>query len=132
MDPASLVIEDIRAGLDAARRFDESYPVKAAFWLKESHDDARWYLYMASDRITPETTREAYGELLRIGREHPDPPFDPFRVKLIPGASPLAEAVAEIHRRFPLDATRWGGAKFGGMSVDEVYVYPPLNAVAAT
>ena len=45
-------------------------------------------------------------------------------------ANPLAKAAVAIQTRFPgRMATRFGGKTFGGINVDEVYIYPsPLPA----
>jgi hypothetical protein len=129
MDQGPLVIEEIDAGAELIRRFDKYKPVKAAFWLKASDEDQR-YLYITSDGIDDTNFDVAYGEVLRLVDEMRTPYLDPFRVKLIGGNDPLAQAALDIHKRFPgRVATRFRGKTFGGLSVDEVYIYPsPLPA----
>jgi hypothetical protein len=124
-----LVIEEIDAGARFAREFDRYEPVKAAFWLKASDEEQR-YLYLASDRIDDTNFDVAYGEVPRLANQFPSPYLDPFRVKVIGASDPLAQAAAEINRRFPGPMpTRFGGTRFGGLTVDDVYIYPsPLPA----
>jgi hypothetical protein len=124
MDPGPLVVEEIEAGARFVHEFDRYEPVKAAFWLKASDDDHR-YLYIASEKIDDTNFDVAYSEVLRLATRLGPPTIDPFRVKLINSADPLAMAAAEVHSRFPgRSATRFGGSAFGGVSVDDVYIYP--------
>jgi hypothetical protein len=129
MDQGPLVMEEIDAGAELVRGFDRYEPLKAAFWLKASDEDHR-FLYLASERIDDTNFDVAYGEVLRLADEMRSTHLDPFRVKLIGADDPLAEAAVELHHRFPgRMATRFGGKTFGGVSVDEVYIYPlPLPA----
>ena len=131
MDQGPLVIEEINAGKELARRFHERIPVKAAFWLKDS-EEGRWYLYITSDEIKDENIRDSYGKLSRVARELSRAAdemssffLDPFLVKLIPANDPLAQAALDINRRFAGNLpTRLGGQRFGGLTVDGVYIYP--------
>lgn len=129
MDQGPLVIDEIEAGAELAREFGNYEPLKVAFWLKESDDEHR-YLYLASERIDANNIDVAYGEVLRLTSKMHSPYLNPFRVKLINAEDPLAKAAVEINRRYPgRMATRFGGKTFGGISVDDVYVYPsPLPA----
>jgi len=129
MDTWSLVIEEIDAGAKLAREFEKFKPVKVAFWLKASDEDHR-YLYIASDGIDDTNFDLAYGEVLRLATKMHSIYLDPFRVKVISADDPLAKAAMDIHDRFPgRMATRFGGKSFGGISVDDVYIYSsPLPA----
>lgn len=131
MDQGPLVIEEIDAGAEFAREFDRYEPVKAAFWLKASDEDQR-YLYLASDRIDDTNFDVAYGEVLRLANLFPSPYLDPFRVRVIGGGKPLARAAADLNNRFPgWMPIRLGGQSFGGIFVDDVYIYPsPLPVTA--
>ena len=132
MDPGSLVSEEIEAGKELLRRFHELIPVKAAFWLKDSSEEGRWHLYIASDEIKDENIRDSYGKLSRVARELSQAAdemssifLDPFLVKLIPADDPLAQAALDINRRFPGNLpTRLGAHRFGGLTVDGAYIYP--------
>jgi hypothetical protein len=124
MDQGPLVREETEAGAELVRRLDTNFPVRAAFWLKDS-EEGRWYLYVASDQINDNTVRVGYGEVLRLADEMASPYLDPFQVKLIPASDPRSQAALDIHRRYPAKiATRFGGQNFGGMGVSEVYLYP--------
>jgi hypothetical protein len=129
MDQAALVTEEINAGTELVHEFDKFRPVKVAFWLKASDSEHR-YLYIASDQIDDENRKAAYGEVLRLAQGIQSPFLDPFRVKVIGADHPLAKAAADVHRRFPARTvpTRFGGQSFGGMSVDDVFIYPPMLA----
>ena len=131
MDHGPLVIEEIDAGAELARQFHGYEPLKAVFWAKAANETLR-YLYIASDRIDDSNFDAAYGEVLRLADKLRSPYLDPFRVKLINAETPLAKAVAEIQGRFPGHmATRLGERSFGGISVDDAYIYPnPLPAAS--
>jgi hypothetical protein len=124
MDQGPLVIEAIDVGAELVRRLDKSVPVQAAFWVKDS-EEGQWYLYIASDQIDDKNLDVAYGEVLRLAGQMASPYLDPFQVKLIPTSDSLAQAALDIHRRYlGRMATRFGGKNFGGISVDDVYIYP--------
>ncbi|MHC5544688.1 hypothetical protein ACYOEI_41175 [Singulisphaera rosea] len=126
MDEDSLVIDQIEAGAEFVNLFDKQVPVTAAFWAKPA-DAGQWYLYIASEQIDDEGIGRAYREVLRLAKLHRRSYLDPFQVRLIPAKDPLAQAVLEIHRWSPGKmATRIGNKAFGGMSVEGVYIYPPL------
>ncbi len=132
MDQEPLVMEEIDAGGKLAREFDQYAPVKVAFWLKASDDDHR-YLYLASDRIDDTNFGLAYGEVARLSDRFRSPFFDPFRVKVISGEDPLAQAAVDVNRQFPGQIpTRLRGQMFGGIFVDDVFIYPPTLQVAAS
>ena len=117
-------MDQVDAGARFLGEFQKYLPVKAAFWLKESGED-EWNLHVASDQITDDNFDVAYGEVLRIAGQLRDPFFDPFQVKLIGADDPLAKAALEINRRYPGPvATRFHGKEFGGLPVEEVYIYP--------
>ncbi len=65
MDQSPLVMEEINAGAEIVRQFENYEPVKVAFWLKASDDDHR-YLFIASDKIDDTNFDIAYGEVLRL------------------------------------------------------------------
>jgi hypothetical protein len=131
MDQGPLVISQIDAGARFLDAFQKYMPVQAAFWLKES-DDGEWSLYVASDQITDDNFDVAYGEVLRIGGATRDPLFDPFHVKLIGMDDPLAKAALDIRRRYPGSVVNHlHGNAFGGVPVEEVYLYSSPISVGA-
>jgi len=131
MDQGPLVIEEIDAGAELTREFDRHQPIKAAFWLKVSDEEQR-YLYLAShDGANVMDLNAAYREVLRLAGTIRSPYLDPFRIKVISGDNPLTLAAVEVNRRFPGPMTRRLGSQlFGGVFVDDGYIYPsplPVN-----
>lgn len=125
MDSEPLVSETIEAGESLVRRFNDYMPVKVAFWLKPSEKDS-YYLYIASNEIDDTNFELAYAEVSRLTRDLESPFFNPFKVNVISGKDPLANAADEINVKFPdRIPVRYGGRMFGGMSIDGVYIYPP-------
>jgi hypothetical protein len=124
MDQGPLVSERIDAGAKLAREFDKRTPLKAAFWLKES-EDGQWVLYLASDQINDSNFDVAYGEVLRLLGPGPHLWLDPFQVKVTGADDPVTKAVLAIQEKFAGKlATRLRNRMLGGVSVDEVYIYP--------
>jgi hypothetical protein len=124
MDQIPLVTEQIDAGTRFLNEFQKYLPIQVAFWLKNA-EEGDWNLYVASDQITEDDFDVAYGEVVRIAGQLRDPWFDLFQVKLIGATDPLAQAALDLQRRFPGGMpTRFHGNTFGGLSVDEVYIYP--------
>lgn len=131
MDYEPLVTEQIEAAVPFLREFDKYAPVRVAFWVKRS-ERRYWYLYVASDEITDENFDRAYGEVFRIAGEMRDPWFDPLRVKVIGSDNPLAQAALDVQQRYPgRTCPRVRDTLFGGVMVDEAYIYPsPISASA--
>jgi hypothetical protein len=124
MDKNSLVIEETDAGVELIRKFQEFMPVEAAFWLNPSEDGA-WALYIASPQMDVAKYDLGFAEILRIVREMHTPNLDPFQVRLIGSDNPLAKAAIETNRKYPGPMpTRFRGKSFGGVPVEEVYIYP--------
>jgi len=124
MDQGSLVIEQIDAGAELAGKFDKSRPLQAAFWLKES-EDGQWFLHLVSDRINDSNFDKAYGEVLRLLGPGPHLRLDPIQVKVTGIDDPVSRAVIAIQQKYPSTrAARLRDLRLGGVSVDEVYLYP--------
>ncbi len=125
MDQEPLVIEQIEAGRKFIDEFEKYRPVQAAFWLKAT-EDSGWYLYVASDQITDENVRVAYGDARRASRSIQDPNFDLFRVNVIGIDDSLAKAALDTYRQFPGRVpTRVRAGHFGALGAEGVYLYPP-------
>ena len=117
-------MDQIDAGQEFLEEFEKYAPSRAAFWLK-ADEDSGWYLYVASDQFSIQNLDAAYGEVLRLGTTIRNPNFDPFQINLITTDDPLAKEAIEINRRFPAKIpTRMRTAKFGGSSVEGLYIYP--------
>jgi hypothetical protein len=124
VDKNALVIEEIAAGAELIRRFQEFMPVEAAFWLNPS-EEGGWALYLASPQMDVARFDRGFAEILRIVREMQTPYIDPFQVRLIGIDDPLAKAAVDSNGKFPGPIpTRFRGKSFGGVPVEEVYIYP--------
>lgn len=123
MDQGPLVGEQIEAGARFLAEFQKYRPVQCAFWLKDS-EYGEWYLYVASEQINDDNIDVGYEEVLTIAAQKQDSVFDPFQVKLVGDDHPLAKAALDFSLRHP-GRTSIGmrGKAFGGMSVDEMYIY---------
>ncbi len=124
MDQGPLVIEQIDAGAKLANEFDRRTPLQAAFWLKES-EDGQWYLYLVSDQINDTNFDLAYREIIRLLGRGPHLWLDPVQVKVAGVDDPVAKAVIAIQQKYPGPfATRLRNRMLGGVSIEEVYLYP--------
>jgi hypothetical protein len=125
MAQATLVenqIDDGQKLLDALAQ--ASFDVAAACWIKSS-DDGHWYLYIISPSVQAKGIREAYRELHSILRGLVGSWIDPFEVKLIGPAHPIANDVMGLLQRNPGNLPlRFGGPRLGPLSVDDAYIYP--------
>jgi hypothetical protein len=123
MDTNPLVIEEADAGAELVRRFQEYMPVEAAFWLNPS-EEGGWALYIASPRMDVANYDRGFAEILPLVREMQTPYIDPFQVRLIASDDPLAKPAVEANQKYPGPMpTRFRGKNFGGVSVEDVYIY---------
>lgn len=67
MDFGPLLKEEIEAGAEFLRQFNQYAPIKVAFWLKAPGDDVFRYLHVASDQIDETKIFVGYGVVNRIG-----------------------------------------------------------------
>jgi hypothetical protein len=129
MDTASLVekqIDDGRQLIDllAAKGFE----VNAACWLKTG-DEGRWFLYIVSRAVDEKGPTPAYGEVARAFQSIPDSWVSMFQVKLIGATSPIAKDVLAIRERHSgMIPPHYRSSLIGGMSVDDIYIYPSVVA----
>ncbi len=121
----ALLKEAIDDGADLARQFNDIMPVKAAFWLKVSDDEHRC-LYLATEKVDDGRLDLAYGEVLRLAQQMNSIYLDPFEIKLIGTQDPLTKAAVHFNNRFPNEnlGTRMGSHLFGGVNIDDGYLYP--------
>lgn len=127
-----LVNEQIDAGTDFVRDFNDYVPVSVACWVipAESED---LFLYIASDDIDDNNFDVAYGEVLRKLSGKKSQWLDPFQIKLVSSSDPIARDAIQIRDRYPAPVpTRYGGSSIGGTSIDGAYIYPPVSAMKAT
>jgi hypothetical protein len=63
-----------------------------------------------------------------VGKE-PEEWLDPFEVKIAGVEDPVAKAVLEVRRKFlGAAAARLRNCQLGDLAVDELYLYPAINA----
>jgi hypothetical protein len=127
MDQSSLVTEQIDAGSQLAKEFNEYAKLRAAFWVKES-DTGHWYFYLVSDQIDDSNFDLAYGELVRIEGKHRNEWIDPFQVKVAGVDDSVARAVLKIQQELSSTVpTRLRQIRLGDLFVDELCLYPPIK-----
>lgn len=128
-----LVNEQIDAGADFVRDFNDNHPVSVACWVVPADSD-NLFLYIASDDINDSNVDVVYGEVLRKLSGNRSQWLDPFQIKLISSADPIARDAIRIRDRYPAKlATRIGSSlsSIGGVSIDGAYIYPSLSAMKA-
>lgn len=127
-----LVTEQIDAGADFVRDFNQYVNVSAACWVSPA-DTENLFLYIASDDIDDSNIVAAYGEVLRILRGNGNFGLDPFQVKLVNTSDAVARDAVQLRDRFPARIpTRFQGSSFGGISVNPpVYIYPRISTLTA-
>jgi hypothetical protein len=133
MDQATLVEERKAGGQQLLSRLaEEGIEVTAACWLRET-EDSQWYLHIATSLVSKDrSVHDAYLRIIPLIQQISPPHWlDPMDVKLIPPDSPIAEAVRELHRRYPgRGPIHLGETIFARRSVEGAYVYPPASAPA--
>lgn len=127
-----LVNEQIDAGADFVRDFNDYVPISVACWIIPAESD-NVYLYIASDNIDDANFDVAYGEVLRKLSGKRSHWLDPFQIKLVNTSHPVAQDAIRIRDRYPASLlTRYGSSSIGGMSIDGACIYPPISAMKAT
>lgn len=127
-----LVTEQIDAGADFVRDFNDYVPVSVAFWVVSAKSDDVC-LYVASDDIDDRNFDVAYGEVLRRLSGKRSQWLDPFQIKLLNSSDPIAQDAIRIRDRYPAPlVTRYGGSSLGGASIDGACIYPPITAFNVT
>jgi len=128
MGTETLVSQQIEAGEEFLKRFNNRRTVDVAFWMLPV-DSEDWILHVASSSVDDSSFQEAYGDVLQAASEVRNPWLDPYRIKLIGIADPLATGVSSIRDRYR------GGARMGtwydrgavaGIPNEGVYIYPEI------
>ena len=133
MDQKVLVDELIVDGEKLLRQLvEEGYPITAAGWLKEP-EWGQWHLYIATP-LADKDLRAAYGRMHTIRREMPEElSLDISGARLVGPDDPVTRRVLEAPReksgRNRLHFGE-GGIRFGGVDVEEAYLYPLEGAPA--
>jgi hypothetical protein len=129
MGQESLVNEQVDAGEEFLRDFNDYVSINVAFWINPA-DSEDWFLYIASTEINDANIRAAYGEVLRRIGNKKNQWLDAFQVKLLKSSDPLAAEVVAIRNRYssPKIPTRYNGSSIAGFAIDGAYIYPPVVA----
>lgn len=127
-----LVNEQIDAGADFVRDFNDYVHVSVACWVIPADSD-NLFLYIASDDINDNNFDVAYGEVAQRLSGKKSQWLDPFQIKLVNSSDPIARDAIQVRDRYPAPApTRYGGSSIGGTSIDGAYIYPPISSMKAT
>ena len=130
MDQGPMVSERIAAGERFLREFDKKYPIEIAYWLKKPA--GRWYLYIASQKLTDTSIHDSYSEIGRITDAMKSPYVDPFQVKPRKLTDPTVQRALEVQRwNDPPIGYVFFPEQFGDLEVEGAYIYAPLGAAAA-
>jgi len=101
------------------------FDVTVSGWTKSSEEGA-WYLYIGSKDVDERGSADAYGTGYSVLQANPDFGIDPFEVKLVGPANPIARDLLDIRGTGAAAlATRSRRPRLGHMSVEETYVYAP-------
>lgn len=129
MDQDLLVVEQIDAGADFVRDFNDYVSVSVVCWVQPAESD-NLFLYVASDEIDDSNIDVAYGEVLRRLSGKRSQWLDPFQIKLINSSDPIARDAIQIRDRYSARLpARHRGSSIGGLSIDGAYIYPRLSAM---
>jgi hypothetical protein len=125
MDTVTLVENQIDDGQRLLDRLgDEGVVVRAACWVKPVEED-RWSLYIATPSVDEKGSLAAYRQLSRVLRSLGDGWLTSSDVTLVGEKHPIVTDVLDILRRFPhRTPIRSPRSLLGGISIEEVYVYP--------
>jgi hypothetical protein len=126
MDQEPLVAIQIDAGQRLLTEFEKYAPVKSAVWLREP-DGGRWYLNIVSTAVSPGSTRDAYGEVLKIVGGMKEPKLDPFRVRVIASEDPAAGWIEELSRHTGTTPPPWREL---GVTAEDAYFYALPSTVS--
>jgi hypothetical protein len=122
MAQVSLVTEQIDAGNEFLRKFEESVGVVTAFWLKEP-DEGKWTFYVASSQFNEGRLKPFYERMVQIARDMNNPSFDPFQVKFVKMNEPPVPAVLSFYETHPPTIPYHLHERLlGGVKVEEIYL----------
>jgi hypothetical protein len=125
MDQVPLVTEQLADGQRLVEELArQGFSVTSAGWAKTS-DDGQWYLYLVSPTVDDAGIRKAYGRVYPVIQQMQKDGLgiDPFEVKLLSPADPLAKALADWHGCSPRKTpTRYGGGRLGDVNIDGAYI----------
>ncbi|MBI1831745.1 MAG: hypothetical protein HYR84_09880 [Planctomycetes bacterium] len=126
-----MVTELVDAGRRFLEEFDKTFPIAAAFWLKD-RDESGWSLHIASDKISDADRQNAFAEMVRITTAMKYPYLGPTDIKLRRVSDRIVQFALDFRRRYPAPlATVFNVPTFEGVEVEGMYLYPPRTAPVA-
>ena len=125
MDTAVLVEDHIDAGAELlARLIDDGFDVNVAFWIQPEGVTYR-DLYIVSPAAAGGGYGTAFSDVARNLDLIADTPIGLSQIRLVDPAEPIAkEAIRLRDRHFGRLPVRLGPRQFGGITIEEGYVYP--------
>ena len=125
MDSDELVEFQVDAGRRIiAQLVRDRFDTIAAFWVKTA-EDGSWFLYFATPIVEQQGLAFAYSVLQTSLQRLPGIPLSLSEIKLVGADNPITKDVLTILDRNPGRlATRYGGKKLGGMTIESAYIYP--------
>jgi hypothetical protein len=125
VDQIPLVETKIDDGRRLARRLiDDGFDVTAAFWLNAS-EGRWWHLYIASKVVDDRGPADAYRAVQASLAKLPGLSISLAGIKLIGATNPITKDVLKIRKRYTgPDPIRFGGARLGGVNIEEALIYP--------
>jgi hypothetical protein len=131
MDQKYLVDSQIDEGLGIAKALlAGGVDLIAAFWAY-SEELARWTLHLVANASDEKAWVDIFRRLRDAMPEDEDAWVSRLDVTVIREKEPLAQLALDIRKKHPgPKATRSRRKSLADYSVDEVYVYPPIEAAA--
>ena len=125
MDTNALVEFQIDAGQRLiVQLIRDGFRIETAFWAK-TEEEGIWFLYIASPLVEEKGLAGSYRVLQSSHQRLQGIPLSLSDIKLIGKDNPITRDVLAFLARSPAAiATRIGGGRLGGVSIDEAYVYP--------
>ena len=128
MAQEALLDRHLQDGEELLRRLQVAqFDVSAASWVRDD-EGGLWSLYVASKNVDEQGLREAYGQCGKVLRAASDLCIEPFDVKLMSPAHPMAKEIIKLNEPYPVKVyTRHRLREMGGMRMGEAHIYPPLT-----
>jgi hypothetical protein len=109
------------------RLVEESVPVTAAAWVKES-ESGDWYLYLVTPLVSESGGKKAaYHQVNEVMRKMQDEGFsmDPFAKKVIGPNDPIAKDLLAYRKGRPGGPPLpFRGVRLGDLPIQRAYIYP--------
>jgi hypothetical protein len=133
MDQGTLVENQVDEGKRLIEQLASTgFDVTAAFWVR-TREDGEWTLTIASKVLEEKGPAAAYRAVNDALRKLDDPSISMSDIKVIGANNPITRDVHKIQKRYSgRTPIRFGGARFGGVDIEEAYIYSPAPGSAET